>query len=109
MILILTDGDRRRRVKSRTSSSSVLARVLGRYDDAEEHFAKAAAKHDAMQAPFHQARTGLELGRMLLQRRGEGDLQRAIELQERSRHIAAQYGCAQVERRAVGLLASREA
>ncbi|MHB8463806.1 MAG: hypothetical protein ACYDH6_21590 [Acidimicrobiales bacterium] len=55
------------------------------------------------------ARTWLEWGRMLLQRRGDGDLQRAIELLERSRDIAARYGCAQVERRAVRLLTSTTA
>jgi predicted ATPase/DNA-binding SARP family transcriptional activator/class 3 adenylate cyclase len=87
----------------------VLARVLSRYDDADEHFAAAAAMHERMQAPFHQARTWLEWGRMLLQRRAEGDLERAIELLERSRDTAAQYGCAQVERRALRLLASRAA
>jgi predicted ATPase/tetratricopeptide (TPR) repeat protein len=90
-------------------SLGVVARVLGRYDDAEEHFAAAAAMHEQMQAPFHQARTWLEWARMLLQRRGEGDLQRAVALLERSRDTAAQYGCAQVERRAVRLLASRAA
>jgi predicted ATPase/DNA-binding SARP family transcriptional activator len=87
----------------------VLARVLGRYDDAGVHFAAAAAMQEAMRAPFHQARTWLEWSRMLVQRRGEGDLERANELLDRSRETSAQYGCAQVERRAVRLLASRAA
>jgi tetratricopeptide (TPR) repeat protein len=82
----------------------ILAAVLERYDDAEALFAEAAELNERLEAPFHLARTQLEWARMLSERVGPGDRDRARELLERARSTAGQYGCAQVERRAERLL-----
>jgi tetratricopeptide (TPR) repeat protein len=79
----------------------MLAAAIGRNDEAEAAFSAAAATHESMQAPFHQARTWLEWGRFLLAR-GEHD--RAVEVLTNARDTAAQFGCEQVERRAEQLL-----
>jgi hypothetical protein len=47
----------------------MLASVLGRFDDAEEHFSAARATHDRIAAPAWRARTNLEWARMLTTRR----------------------------------------
>jgi class 3 adenylate cyclase/tetratricopeptide (TPR) repeat protein len=82
----------------------MLAAVLQRYDDGDQHFARAAELNERLQAPFHLARTQLEWARMLHERTNPGDRDRAKELLERARSTAALYGCAQVERRANRLL-----
>ncbi len=58
----------------------VLATVLGRFDEAEAHFAAAAATHERIGAPAWLARTRLEWARMLLARRQRGDGERARSL-----------------------------
>ncbi|MCA1842131.1 MAG: AAA family ATPase, partial [Actinobacteria bacterium] len=50
----------------------MLATMTGRFADAEEHFAYAAAAHDRMDAPAHLGRTRIEWARMRLPRRGPG-------------------------------------
>ena len=83
-----------------------LATLLERYDDAEAHFAHAEQIAEHLQAPFHLARAHLDWGRMLLKRRAEGDVERAVDLLGRARDLAGRYGCAGVEREAIALLAS---
>lgn len=82
----------------------VLARVLGRLDDADAHFRAAAAMNERMQAPFFTARTQVEHAKLLLERDAPGDGERAIELLVQARATAAARGYAQIERRAVRLL-----
>ncbi len=83
----------------------MLATTLRRYDLAEAAFVKAQAVHERLRAPFHRARTHLERARMLIARDGGhlGD-QAAVDL-ETARRLAAEHGCALVERRACDLLA----
>src|SRR5207237_7768239 len=83
-----------------------LATVLGRYEEAEEHFAHAERIAEELQAPFHLSRAHLDWGRMLLARRGDGDGERAVELLQRARDLAGRYGCGGVERDANAALAS---
>jgi tetratricopeptide (TPR) repeat protein len=82
----------------------ILATVRERYEDAEAHFGDAAALNERMQAPFHLARTQLEWARMLSERAGPGDIDRARALLEQAAATAHEFGCAQVERRAHRLL-----
>jgi predicted ATPase/DNA-binding SARP family transcriptional activator len=83
-----------------------VATVLGQYDDAEGHFRAAESVNEHVRAPFHQARTWFEWGHMLLLRGNDGDRERALELLERARDTAQQFGCAAVERRANEAIAS---
>ena len=61
-----------------------LAAVLGRYDDAEAYFIEAAEFSDRVGAKFFLARTRLWWGRMLVERLGPGDAERARDLLDRS-------------------------
>lgn len=83
-----------------------LATALGRFDEADEHFARAAAFSDSMRTPFFGARTDLWWGRMLASREDPGDAVRARERLDRARVIAAEHGYGVVERRAVTALDS---
>jgi class 3 adenylate cyclase/tetratricopeptide (TPR) repeat protein len=82
----------------------MLATVLGRFDEAEQHFAAAEATHARIGAPTWLARTRLECARMLLTRRRPGDADRARELLGRALDTARSLGLAKVERDAVALL-----
>jgi tetratricopeptide (TPR) repeat protein len=82
----------------------LLAATLELYEKAEEHFAAAAATHVAIGAPTWLARTRLESARMLLDRRGEGDAERAHDLLGQAVATARDLGLSNVERRAVALL-----
>jgi class 3 adenylate cyclase/tetratricopeptide (TPR) repeat protein len=82
----------------------ILAAVLGRYREAEIHFAAAAELNERLQVPFHLARTQLEWARVLSERAGPGDVDRARALLEDAAATADEFGCAQVERRARRLL-----
>jgi tetratricopeptide (TPR) repeat protein len=75
----------------------ILATVLGRFDDAEAHFATADRIHEDAGTPAWLARTRLEWGRML-QKRGDPD--RARPLLEQALATAARIGQGSVERRA---------
>ncbi len=81
-----------------------LASVLGRYDEAEGHFAEAAELAARGRMKFFAARTQLERGRMLTARGGAGDLDRARTYLERARSAAASHGYLVVERRATAEL-----
>jgi class 3 adenylate cyclase/tetratricopeptide (TPR) repeat protein len=82
----------------------MLATTLGRFEDAEAHFATAADTHEAIGAPTWLARTRLEWARLLLTRRQAGDVDRARLLLGQTLETARGLGLANVERRAVQLL-----
>jgi hypothetical protein len=77
-----------------------LAVILGRHDQAEEYFARAAAWSHQARATFFAARTDLSWGRMLAERQGPGDGEKASEFLTRAQATAAARGYATVERRA---------
>jgi tetratricopeptide (TPR) repeat protein len=58
----------------------LLARTLGRLDDAEEHLAAALEANHRMGALLLEARTRRELAALMLQRQGPGDVERSTEL-----------------------------
>jgi len=84
---------------------ATLATVLGRYDEAEEHFTHALEIHEKLAAPFFIADTQFQWGRMLLARRARSDLSRAEEMLHAARDTAERYGFSAVEGRAVEALA----
>jgi class 3 adenylate cyclase len=81
-----------------------LAAVLGRYDEADRYFTQAAAFNERVGAKFFGARTNLSWGRMLAERRGPGDAEKARGLLTKARAAAADNGYANVERRAAEAL-----
>jgi tetratricopeptide (TPR) repeat protein len=82
----------------------MLAAVLGRYADAEEHFRDAADIYERIGAPAHLGRTFVEWARMLLARGEPGDADRARQLLNQALAPARELGLVNVERRAVHLL-----
>ena len=82
-----------------------LATVLGHYDEADAYFTRAAAFSERCGGKFLGARTHLWWGRMLAERNGPGDTDKARELLVDSRDTAAANGYANVERRAAAALA----
>ena len=83
-----------------------LATVLGHLDEADEHFARAAAICQEMGAGFFSARNDLLWGRLLLRRSATGDPERAKQLLESALGSAAAKGYAVIERRAARCLAA---
>jgi tetratricopeptide (TPR) repeat protein len=81
-------------------SLGVVARTLGRLDDAVADFEAAEQMSLTMSFPFFIARARVELAYTFLERGTAGDAKRAHELLEAARAAAAEYGYAQVERRA---------
>ena len=76
-----------------------LATVLGRYDEADSFFARAAAFNARVNAKFFAAQTDLLWGRMFAER-GEGsDAEKARQLLRRSQAAARALGYRGVERR----------
>jgi len=82
-----------------------LATVLGRYQDADAHFAEALRIHEKLAAPFLIAMTDLEGGRMLLSRRTSDDLVRAETTLRSALALTHRYGYAALEARAREALA----
>jgi tetratricopeptide (TPR) repeat protein len=82
----------------------VLAAVLGRSGDSEEHFRAAAEIYERTGAPAHLGRTFVEWARMLLARGQPGDADRARELLGQALATARELGLGNVERRAVELM-----
>ena len=82
----------------------LLAGTLDRFDEAETHFAAAAATHERFGAPAWVARTRCEWAAVLLRRGVPGDAQRAHHLLDQALATARELGLASVERRVVALL-----
>jgi len=83
----------------------MLAAVLGRYAEAEQHFRDVAEIYERIGAPAHLGRAFVEWARMLLARGEPGDADRARQLLDQAMATARELGLVNVERRAVGLLA----
>lgn len=77
-----------------------LATVLGRYDEADAYFTEAADFSDRVGAKFFLARTRLSWGKMLAQRLGPGDAERARDLLAEAHARAVEHRYGSVERRA---------
>jgi hypothetical protein len=75
-----------------------LAGVLGRYDDAEYHLARAATAHAEMEAPGFIARTRCDWAQVLLERDGPGDAERAQRMLDDAAADARELGAAGIER-----------
>ena len=94
-----------------TAGSSVayhcasLESVLGRYDDAERHFAMASECHLLGGMQYSAALTDLAWGRMLVARAASGDLPLARERLTRAQSAALGNGYAGVGDRAAAALA----
>jgi ATP/maltotriose-dependent transcriptional regulator MalT len=82
--------------------------VLGRHDEAEYHFARAAVSTERADARFFSAQTDLSWGRMCAARGDPGDRDRAHDLLTRARQEAATRGYGTVERRAAAALGALE-
>ncbi|MCU1448800.1 MAG: hypothetical protein JWP02_970, partial [Acidimicrobiales bacterium] len=76
-----------------------LAHVMGRLDDGDRDFGQATAIYERMSAVNFLARTRLSRGRLLLDRDGPGDRDRATELLQQAHGTAAAVGMATIERR----------
>ena len=85
----------------------LLAATLDRFDEAEAHFAAAAATHERFGAPAWLARTRCEWAAMLSRRGGPGDAERARHLLDQALATARELGLASLERRAVELLSAK--
>jgi DNA-binding SARP family transcriptional activator len=81
-----------------------LLAVLGRFDEAEALLDQGAKVHEALGAPFFEARSQLELARMLVARNGEGDAAEAARRAGSALTTARKHGYATVERRAAELV-----
>ena len=94
-----------------TAGSSVayhcasLESVLGRYDDAERHFAMASERHRHGGMRYSAALTDLAWGRMLASRAESGDRALARERFARARSAALAHGYSGVGTRAAAALA----
>jgi tetratricopeptide (TPR) repeat protein len=82
-----------------------LATVIGRFEQADSYFDEAAGLNRRGEMRYAQALTSLLWGRMLQERLGPGDGERAQEHFEQARGAAARGGYALIERRATDELA----
>ncbi|MCV7123687.1 ATP-binding protein [Mycobacterium lacus] len=69
-----------------------LAGALGRFDDAEGHFAAATTVHERIGAPLFEARNQLCWAQMLLSRNADADTPRALAMLHRARDTATELG-----------------
>jgi len=83
-----------------------LATRLGRYDEAELHFANARELAERMRAPFSIVRTLLDHADLCLVRGAPDDAQRMRDFATRALGIAQEFGLAGLETRANAMLAS---
>lgn len=81
-----------------------LMTLLGRYDEAEAYFAEAAELNTRGAMVYSEANTNRLWGRMLRQRGGAGDAERARHLLEGARSTAAERGYALVQQAAAAEL-----
>ncbi|HEV8623572.1 MAG TPA: AAA family ATPase [Acidimicrobiia bacterium] len=84
----------------------LLAATLGDLDRAVSHFSEVAARYESVGAPAHLGRTQVAWARVLLTRRGPGDVDEARRLLSAAVTAAQAQGFVMVERRAAPLLAS---
>lgn len=77
----------------------LAAACLGQYEDAEEHFGRAAAACERIGAPTWLARTRHEWALMLIGRGQAGDRERAEPLLDQALEAAVAFGCANLEQR----------
>jgi tetratricopeptide (TPR) repeat protein len=84
----------------------VLASVLGKYDEAEVHFARAIEQTAAMQAPALHAQALRDYASMLLDRGSAADRERAARMLDEVIATAEQFGMPTLEQTAKQLLAS---
>lgn len=87
---------------------ATLAAVLGRYGEADSHFATALEVHERLRAPFFIALTLFEWARSLRRRTG-GDTARTESMLRRGRDIATEHGYAALQARCGRLLAEQHA
>ncbi len=80
--------------------------VLGRFDEAERLLLRGGAVHEALGAPFFEARSQVELARVLSERAAPGDVGEAVRRAGLAVATARKHGFATVERRAAELAAS---
>lgn len=97
---------RAHRQRSVSRSLDLLAGTLGRHDDADAHFACAAAVHEQMAAPALVARTRLDWAHLLLGRIRGDDAAHASTLLGQALVAGRDLGLVGVERRAGSLLPS---
>jgi hypothetical protein len=81
-----------------------LAATAGRLDEANAHFAAAAAAHTRIGAPAWLARTQLDWADLLLTRQGHGDVPMAVTLAGQALDTARQLALSAIEQRAVALI-----
>jgi len=81
----------------------ILAGVMERFADAEEHFRAALAANERMGARLMTAETQCEYGALLLRRGGEGDAERAAALGALAEEVAAPRGLEALRGRALAL------
>jgi DNA-binding SARP family transcriptional activator len=81
-----------------------LASLLGRGDDADQHFTAAQRAHEHLGAPLLQARTSLAMGQSLLEHGAPEDLPDAMHLLRSALTLARTHGSAATEREAQALL-----
>ncbi|MGH3925892.1 MAG: hypothetical protein ACRDTT_24040, partial [Pseudonocardiaceae bacterium] len=85
-----------------------LAATMGHLDEADAHFAAAAAAQARIGASAWLARTQLDWANLLLTRQGHGDLQMAAQLLGQALATARQLALSTLEQRAVTLSTTRE-
>jgi len=83
-----------------------LSAVLGAHDDAERLLTIGLATHEALGAPFFEARSCLELARMHQARGGAGDADAAERFARRALELACRFGYGGVERRVASLVSA---
>jgi class 3 adenylate cyclase len=81
-----------------------LATVLKRYEMADDYFVQAQAFSERVSAKYFSARTNLSHGRMLLERHGRTDREKARRLLTNAQAAAEANGYGNVERRAAAAL-----
>jgi class 3 adenylate cyclase/tetratricopeptide (TPR) repeat protein len=83
-----------------------LTTVLARYDEADRFFSDSTESCARTGATYFGARTDLWRGRMLTERGGPGDLEKAQHLLSRALSVATSKGYGGVERRTTAALAA---
>jgi tetratricopeptide (TPR) repeat protein len=86
-----------------------LATVLGRFDEAEQHFARALAETEGLPAPALHAQAARDYAALLIERDAPGDRERAIELLDDVMATTQRYAMPSLELTAKELLATARA